>query len=439
MSELNMLPRARLSSSVDYANVLSLDMGATPMILEMRRTGMLIDSARLSAVEAQARREKDILEKQIHDVVGRCFNIDSDDQLAEVLFGDLGLSSRGLKRAKKKKRPSVAKDELEKLNHLHPVVQQILDYSQRSTLINNFLTVLPAYIRSDGRIYPDYRVTRVPSGRLACRNPNLMAIPVKSELGREIRDCFVAPEGWCFAAADYSQIEMRVMGHVSRDAALSDCFLAGDDIHWRTAEAVYQKPRDQLDKLSNRNPCKSCGFGIIYGITAVGLLNQIISRGGDREYWNEEKTQKLIDQWFDIYGGVWRWILRERMQAKKTGLSVDMFGRPRKVAGVWSAHERVVEETYRFCGNHPIQSGAQGIIKLAMLDLWEVAEELRRKWGDVIRFALQIHDELVTLVKEEVKDEWLKWMLDVMETVVELSVPVKCDGALGRTWKELKT
>lgn len=436
-----MIRRARLSPTVDLANVLDLDMGATPMILEMRRSGILVDLARLASVERRIRDEKDQLEAEIHAEAGRRFNIDSDDQVAEFLFGDLGLSASGLKRTKKKKRPSVAKDELEKIAYLHPIVSKILDYNQRSTLLSNFCAVIPRFVRPDGRVYPDFRITRVPSGRLACQEPNLMAIPVRTELGREIRGCFVAEDGWVFAAVDFSQIEMRLSAHESGDPKLKDCFFAGDDIHWRTAEAVYGRAREGLSKMGHRDPCKNCGFGILYGISALGLLSQIIARGGDRERWNEEAAQGLIDQWFEIYGMVWRWIQQQRMRARKTGMVWDIFGRPRKVAGVWSVHQRVVEEAYRYVGNHPIQSGAQGIIKIAMLDLWEMAEELRwgmGGWGGFVRFLLQIHDELIVEVKEEAAEEWVEVMKEVMEGAVELDVPVVCDGALGKTWKELK-
>jgi DNA polymerase-1 len=445
------LPRPILVDQPDLHNVFLLDLGCMPMIEKMQRAGIRIDLARLSRVDVLIRDKLGDTLSSIEKTIGSSlfhstrwkkgvFLPSSGDQVAELLFDCLGVSTKGVKRTKKGSRLQVDSKSLEKLRTRHPVVPLLMLHSELSKLRNAFTRTLPRKVSSDGRIRPDIKTTRTATGRLAFSEPNLQQIPVRSDLGRAIRSCFIPDDGSKFVSVDQSQIEMRVIAHDSQDEALCQIFHDGDDIHWRTAEAIHGKPRDRLDKDKHRAPAKNVSFGIAYGITPEGLYDQIVERITDDDElaeWSVGRCRQLIDAWFDIYPGARDRFNEYHRRAKRHGYIWSMWGRVRVTAGVRSAHSWIREKTLREAGNMPIQEGAQGIMKLAMRDCFPYLETLEDA-GIRARAVLQVHDELVVEVEEGVAEEVGLVLQQFVEEPVRIRVPIESGMSVGEDWGALK-
>jgi uracil-DNA glycosylase family 4 len=411
--------------------VMEVDLAISPMILEMMQRGMGVDLPHFAHLRHDLERRMWAIEGDMRKQLGFPINPASSDQVRHLLFKHLKLKPPKL--TKKGDKESTDHAVLEELRGEHPAVDHIVEYREANKLVGTFIDVLSAKASnaSDGRVHATISTTRVVTGRLACKNPNLLAIPVRSELGRRLRDGFVAREGCSLVANDYSQIEMRLCAHVSQDPVMMDIFLRGADIHAETASSMFGIPLDQLDEMQHRYPAKRVGFGVLYYIGPKSLRRELYVGGAG--WWSENLCEELITKWFKKYAGVKHFMEHTRAYARRHQEVRDMFGRKRLVPEVLSVHGWIREAGLRQAANAPIQMGAQGIIKRAMRDLVPIVTEFQEA-GYTFNPLIQIHDDLMFEISDEIIPIAVSVIKDVMENAVKLSIPVRVDTKIGKTW-----
>ncbi len=390
-------------------------------LYHMERAGIRVEKERLKEYGDNLKVQIDSLEKEIHQLAGEEFNINSPKQLGEVLFEKMKLPHG----KKTKTGYSTAADVLEKLAPDQPVIRKILDYRQLTKLNSTYAEGLYGFIRDDGRIHGTFNQTITATGRISSTEPNLQNIPVRMELGRQIRKIFVPEDGYTFVDADYSQIELRVLAHMSGDERLIDAYRQAQDIHAITASQVFHIPLDKVTPLQRRN-AKAVNFGIVYGISAFGLSEDLsISRKEAVDY---------IDKYFETYPAVKAFLDKQVEDGKKNGYVETMFKRRRPIPELKSGNFMQRSFGERVAMNSPIQGTAADIMKIAMI---EVDRELRRK-GLKSRIVLQVHDELLV---ETWKPE-LKQVKDILETkmrgAAELQVALEVEACQGESWYDAK-
>lgn len=424
------------------------DIGLMPMLMEMMRRGIKANRERFKDMETELWLKMQILTEEMREMLGNPqfatgkkkepwaeFNPGSDKQVAEILYKRLGLG-RNKDIKKNKWGGSVDKNQLKKIEDEHPVVKLLQEYGETDTIMDSFATALPEKIEKDGRIHTSLQLVRVKhSGRISSSKPNLMAIPVRTEEGRHIRQCFEAEHGYVLVGNDYSQVEMRLMAHLSQDPKMLDAYRNNKDIHSETAMAMFGLPKlEMVDELKHRYPAKRTGFGIINNISAGGLKRELLDGGaGD---WEEWECEELLAKWFSVYPGVKNFMLRTQAEARRWKKVYDMWGRMEYIPQVDSSQEYLREKGLRIAMNQKIQSGAQGIIKEAMVQLRPHWEEWKRKeWAFPL---LQIHDDLMWEIKESKVGEVVPVIRRIMENSVKLSIPLKVDTKIGKNWMEMK-
>lgn len=420
------------------------DIMIMPMLMAMMKRGIKVNKKTFNDLEAELMVKSMELTEQMREMLGNPmfgakknqeFNPGSDKQVAEVLYGMLKL---GIGKDIKKSRwgGSVNKNQLKKIEGDHPIVPLLQEYGETDTLIDSFLSVLPTKTGRDGRIHTSLQLVRVKhSGRISSSKPNLMAQPTRSEDGRRIRKGFVAEDGYMLVANDYSQVEMRLMAHLSQDKKMLTAYRDKKDIHSETAMAMFDiKDVEQVDELIHRYPAKRTGFGIINNISAEGLKRELLDGGaGD---WDVKDCEDLLNRWFSIYSGVKSFMLQTQAEARRWGMVYDMWGRMELIPQVYSGQEYLREKGLRIAMNQKIQSGAQGIIKEAMVQLGGYWPEWAKKgWAYPI---LQIHDDLLWEVREDKMKKIIPTIRKVMENCVKLSVPLEVDTKFGLNWMEMK-
>ena len=397
----------------------TIEMPLIYSLQHMEEAGIHVEQRELKAYGDRLKVQIERLEKEIYRQVGEEFNINSPKQLGEILFDKMKL--KGGK--KTKTGYSTAADVLEKLAPDCPVVQMVLDYRQLTKLNSTYAEGLAAYIGADGRIHGKFNQTITATGRISSTEPNLQNIPVRMELGREIRKVFVAREGCTFVDADYSQIELRILAHMSGDERLIEAYREAQDIHAITASQVFHIPLDQVTPLQRRN-AKAVNFGIVYGISAFGLSEGLsISRKEAMEY---------IEKYFETYPGVKKFLDGLVEQAKEQGYVSTLFGRRRPIPELNSPRTRAFGE--RVAMNSPIQGTAADIMKIAMV---EVDRELRRRKLES-RIVLQVHDELLVEAKESEAEEVVRILEDKMKHAADLKVSLEVEAKTGRSWFDAK-
>lgn len=358
---------------------------------------------------------------RIYEEAGCEFNINSPKQLGEILFDKLGLP--GAKKTKTGYSTNV--DVLNKLKNDYPIVSDVLEYRQVAKLKSTYADGLSAFISEDGRIHGTFNQTITATGRISSTEPNLQNIPMRTELGRSIRKVFIPKDGYVFVDADYSQIELRVLAHMSGDEKLIAAFNADEDIHAITASQVFGVPIEDVDALMRRN-AKAVNFGIVYGISAFGLAEDLnISRKEASDY---------IDSYFATYLDVKKFIDDSVENAKKTGMTKTMFGRIRQIPELSSSNFMQRSFGERIAMNSPIQGTAADIIKIAMI---KVADRLKTENCES-SLILQIHDELLIETKEEEVPLVKKILVEEMMNAAKLSVPLSVGASVGKTWYEAK-
>ncbi len=402
----------------------TLELPLVPVLEAMERHGIRLDTAALEELAGRLARSLAELEREIHAEAGGPFNINSPLQLAEVLFERRGLPV--LRRTAKTKAPSTDADVLAELaTRGHRLPALLLEYREQTKLKSTYVDALPREVGPDGRIHTRFNQAVAATGRLSSSDPNLQNIPVRSELGREVRRAFVADPGQVFMAADYSQIELRVLAHLAGDPALKDAFDRGEDIHRATAALVFSVA-PELVSSEQRRAAKTINFGLIYGMGAYALAREL--GVGNAE------AQSFIDAYFARLPRVREYLDATRAQARATGKVKTLFGRVRWITGLDSRNAQVRGNAERQAINAPVQGTAADLMKLAMIRLHA---ELRR--GALpARLLLQVHDELIMEVDEQSLDAAGSLARRVMEGVATLAVPLKVDIGSGRSWAAAK-
>lgn len=390
-------------------------------LYEMEKNGIRVDGEALHQYGKKLRTRIEELTAEIHAMAGEEFNINSPKKLGEILFEKLGL-----KNGKKTKTGySTSAEVLEKLKNAHPIIPKILEYRQLTKLNSTYAEGLAGYIRADGRIHGKFHQTVTVTGRISSADPNLQNIPTRMPLGREIRKVFIPEEGSVFVDADYSQIELRVLAHMSGDAALIAAYQADEDIHAITASQVFDVPLDQVDSTLRRK-AKAVNFGIVYGISSFGLGQDLdISR---------KEAEGYIEKYFATYGKVKEFLDRTVEDAKKNGYTVTMFGRRRPIPELASSNFMTRSFGERAAMNAPVQGTAADIIKIAMV---RVNRRLKEEHLQS-KLVLQIHDELIIETKKEELEIVQKLLVEEMMHAAELSVPLLVDANVGNSWYDAK-
>jgi DNA polymerase-1 len=415
------------------------DLATIPMIVDMMANGVGADRYRLEHLQKYFTIQMAKLQEEIDRYAGKGYtkviNPNSTQQVSDILYRILGLGKGiKLKPLKNEKGFSTDANALAKIKGKHPIVEKITQYRAYGKLVNTYIEVLLEKVgEGKGRIHTNLRITRVPhSGRLSSSDPNLMAQPVRTEEGNMVRKCFVADPGYKLVSFDYDQIEMRVMAHVSQDPTMIKLFLDGRDIHAETAARIFGVPLDKVDDKKHRYPTKRAGFGIIYSIGPKGLSDVLVSSGAG-ENWTEDACRKLIDEYFTVYPGIRQYIRDTRTCAMRHGMVKDMWGRFKYTPEVKSTLPYIKEEGLRKACNMPIQSGSQGIIKQAMVNV-------HRTYGanPNVKPLLQIHDDLLFELKEELLVGIVPTIEAVMVEAATLSVPILVSVKVGDDWGNMK-
>ena len=407
----------RLKQTGMYQLFIEIEMPLIYSLSSMEQAGVKVEREELKEYGSRLKVQIDVLEQEIYRDTGKEFNINSPKQLGEILFGDMALPGG----KKTKTGYSTAADVLEKLAPDYPVVQKILDYRQLTKLYSTYAEGLAAFIGSDGRIHGKFNQTITATGRISSTEPNLQNIPVRMELGREIRKVFVPREGSVFVDADYSQIELRILAHMSGDDRLIGAYRSAQDIHAITASEVFHIPLDQVTPLQRRN-AKAVNFGIVYGISAFGLSEDLsISRKEAVEY---------INKYFETYPGVKTFLDGLVTQGKEQGYVTTLYGRRRPIPELKSANFMQRQFGERVAMNSPIQGTAADVMKIAMI---RVDRELKKR-NMKSRIVLQIHDELL-VETERSEVEAVKALLEEqMKGAADLKVALEVDAKVGDSW-----
>lgn len=388
---------------------------------DMEKEGVMVEGEALKIYGEQLGGRIGELEKEIYELAGETFNINSPKQLGVVLFEHMGLKNG----KKTKSGYSTAADVLEKLAPDYPVVEKILEYRQLAKLKSTYADGLANFIGRDGRIHGKFHQTITATGRISSTEPNLQNIPVRMELGRLIRKVFVAKEGCVFVDADYSQIELRILAHCSGDEQLISAYKNAQDIHRMTASQVFDTPFDEVTDLQRRN-AKAVNFGIVYGISSFGLSQDLsITR---------KEAAQYIENYFQTYPGIKEFLDNSVAQAKEKGYVSTLYGRRRPVPELKSSNFMQRSFGERVAMNAPIQGTAADVIKIAMIG---VDEELARR-NLRSKLILQVHDELLIEAYEEELEEVKSILKEQMEKAAELKVPLIVDMHVGNTWYEAK-
>ena len=391
------------------------------VLAAMEREGFAVDAQGIAAFGALLQTRITDIERAIYDAVGYAFNLNSPKQLAKALFEDLGLPAK----KKTKTGYSTNAEVLEGLREAHPAVAMLLDYRTLSKLKSTYCDGLLKVVGEDGRIHSSFNQTETRTGRISSTEPNLQNIPVRQELGRELRRFFRAREGWVLCDADYSQIELRVLAHMAGDEAMIAAFNAETDIHRVTASQVFDLPEELVTPLM-RSRAKAVNFGIVYGIGAHSLSQDIgVSYGEAKRY---------IDHYLEHYAGVAAFMDRMIALAKERGYAETLFGRRRPLPELQASHAATRSFGERVARNMPIQGTAADIIKMAMV---RVYDRLERE-GLRARLILQVHDELIVEAPREEADRVAALLKEEMEAAAELSVKLLADVHVGETWYDAK-
>ena len=409
-----------------------IDMGVLEMVIDMERIGMGIDKSKFASLSKYYDKEMNKSRAAIDRELGISINPGSDKKVSEALYDRLRLRCNSKTKSGGR---SVDNEALTRLMTVHPVVPHIQRYRELFKAQCSFAKTLPAKAGKDGRIHPDIKSTSVKTGRLATANPNLMAIPVRSEEGKKIRECFVSNSGNSLVTGDYSQIEMRLVGHVSQDAEMLRIFRAKEDIHAITASRIFGLPVDRLDDMLHRYPAKRVGFGVLNHLTPEGLLDQLMLSGC--EGWDLKQCADLIKEWFSIFSGVKKYFGIVKAEARRSGRVRDLFGRSYLVPEVYSSIPWIREAGERQACSYIIQGGAQGIMKRAMVAVRPLYQEFIRR-NRFVWPLIQIHDDVVWEVEDGVIPVFIPSLRAVMTGAVQLSIPLDVDIKTGKDWGTMK-
>jgi DNA polymerase-1 len=396
-----------------------LELPLVPLLARMEERGVKLDVKVLREISEKVGTECEQKVKEIHKLAETEFNVGSNQQLAEVLYKKLELPV--LKRGKTG--PSTDQEVLEKLAEIHPMPRAIIEYRSLSKLKSTYLDTLPDLVARDGRIHTTYHQAATATGRLSSSDPNLQNIPIRTELGLEIRRAFIAEEGHQLVSADYSQIELRLLAHIAEDPVLIDAFARDEDIHSRTAAEIFGVAQDQVTR-DQRRVAKTVNFGIAYGLSPHGLSTRLNIP--------VEEARDIIERYFTRYAGIKRYLDETVKVAKEKGYVETLFGRRRPMGDLNAKNRQVVQAAERAAINMPIQGTAADLIKEAMLAVDKELEKKRLR----TRMLLQVHDELLFEAPDAEVDEVKELSRRCMSAVMKLKVPLKVEVGAGKTWAD---
>jgi len=401
-----------------------IDIPLSRVLAKMELTGVRIDSDTLAVISKRMEAQVEGLSAKIHELAGYTFNINSPQQLARVLFEDLKLPAPV--KTGKGKVHSTAADVLENLAGNYPIAAHVLEYRQLTKLKGTYVDALPTLVRpTTGRLHTSFNQAGAATGRLSSSNPNLQNIPIRTEQGRQIRAAFVPEEGWTLLSADYSQIELRLLAHLSGDPVLIDSFEKGEDIHTRTAAEVFGVMPELVNAEMRRN-AKAVNFGIVYGQTSFGLASQLGIP--------KKEAELYINNYFARYQGVQQWITNTIQEVRQTGYTRTMFGRVRNIPDMDAKNPNARSFAERTAVNTPLQGAAADLIKIAMIRIEDALESA----GMRARMLLQVHDELVFEAPPSEADALSAMVRKEMEGAASLRIPLVAEVGRGPNWRDAK-
>jgi DNA polymerase-1 len=388
----------------------------------MERNGVAVDCSILEEMSRRLGEQVAVLERKIYEEAKHEFNINSPQQLGKVLFDEMQLptSRRG------KNKYSTEASVIEELRLVHPIAGYILEYRQLAKIKSTYIDTLPALVNpKTGRIHTSFNQTRTTTGRLSSSDPNMQNIPVRGELGGQVRQAFIAPPGTSLLAGDYSQIDLRALAHLSQDENLLRAFRGNADIHAATASLLYAVETAQVTPDMRRS-AKTINFGVIYGMSDYGLEQAT--------EFSREEAGKFIRAYFEKYPGVRRYLDETKAKARRDGYVETLLGRRRYIPDINSGNRQVREAAERMAINMPVQGTSADIIKVAMIDLYREMNERKMK----SKMLLQVHDELVFEVPDGELEEMRRLVCEIMPAAIKLDVPLKVDTKVGKNWGEMK-
>ena len=395
-----------------------------PVLREMEKTGVLLDTKLLNDMAKKVEVRLKAIEKEIYKLAGEEFNINSPIQMGEILYKKLKLATEDVKRTKNGF--STAANELRKLEGKHKVIKPILEYREFSKLLSTYLKPLPLLVDENSRLHTNYGLETT-TGRLTSNEPNLQNIPIRGEMGQEIRKAFVAGEGMKLISADYSQIELRVVACLANDTSMIDSFKSGVDIHTRTAAEIFTVGLDKVTK-EQRNRAKTINFGVLYGMSPYGL-SQALNIG-------QSEAAEYIKKYFTVHSGIKDYCTRMIKVAREEGYVETLFGFRRSLPNIDSHYRNIAEAEERMAINTPVQGSAAEILKLSMIELKKQLSLLNKK-GIKAEMLLTIHDELIIEVEEKSLLEVARVVKKSMENAISLCVPILAEVKIGKSWGEM--
>ena len=421
-----------------------IEMPLVPVLAEMELHGIKINTDALAELLKSTNKELAKLEAKIYKFAGGEFNINSPQQLGEILYTKLGIKGRIRKTGGGAL--STAASELEKIRGEHPIIDFILQYRELQKLKSTYIEPFPQLVdRKNGRLHTTYNQTGTGTGRLSSENPNLQNIPVKTELGREFRKAFIAEDGYQLASFDYSQLELRIVAHIAKDEKMIEVFRRGEDIHTATAAEIFEVAPEQVTKEMRRQ-AKTLNFGIIYGMGPLGFAR---SAGV-----STLRAREFITKYFADFSGVARCMEETKAKAHKDGYVETIFGRRRQLLDIQSTMPQLQAQAERAAINHPVQGTAADLMKLAMGGVYKYIHPVKSAKGgvarqqfngvndnlkdDEVRLLLQVHDELVFEIKNELIKKIAPEIRSIMESIHRLDVPLIVDVKYGQNWQEME-
>lgn len=407
-----------------------IDMPLVPVLAGMERHGIRLDTDFLKKMSVTMKKKIDSVTKKIYKTAGEEFNINSPAQLQAILFEKLLLPTQGIKKTSTGQ-ISTAASELEKLRNEHPIIKDIFVHREYSKLLSTYVKALPELVHpSTGRLHTDLNQTITATGRLSSSNPNLQNIPVRTELGREVRKAFIADPGYVLLAADYSQIELRIAASIADDKKMIQVFKKGEDFHRSTAAEIWEVEPEEVT-FEQRRAAKAINFGILYGMGSTALA---ASTGIKRS-----EAKEFIAKYLRVFRGLHNYMEDAKKLVKRRGWVETMFGRRRYLPEIHSGVPFLRAEAERMAINMPVQGTQADLIKLAMIELHErIGKEYGFEPNAKVKMLLQVHDELIFEVKKPLAVEASKWISKIMAGAVKLKVPVDVNVKIGQSWGELE-
>jgi len=420
----------KLIAKLKYTDTLwvfeKIELPLSIVLAEMELSGVKIDLNAITKLSKTTIKELDKLEKKIHELAGKEFNINSPQQMSTILFEHLKITGKLKKTGKGA--ISTAAPELEKLSGAHPIIDLILKYRELQKLKTTYIDPFPNLVNKSGRICTTFNQTGTTTGRLSSEEPNLQNIPIRTDIGQEFRKVFVASPGYKLVSFDYSQLELRIAAHISKDKKMTEAFKRGEDIHTRTAAEIFGV---EVDKVTTgmRRQAKVLNFGILYGMGVLGF--QRVS-GVDRA-----KAREFIDRYMREFSGIARYMQEMKDKVRKDGYVTTIFGRRRQLPEAFSGMPQLVSQAERMAINMPIQGTEADFLKLSMIKIHDLIH--KEKSEESVRLLLNVHDELLFEMKEGLIKNWAVKIKEIMENIHNLEVPLIVDVKYGKNWAEMES